>query len=199
MTIQIDPPKPTQYSPLSPARVYCFTGLPGVGKSTLSEAFIERLIETDTHNREDIVWIRNDEVRKELFNNPTYTAEESRKTYYQTIARVQREILNNNIVVCDSTFSNNKYRIALANTTYMYATPLTFIHVTCPEDIAKERIKTRENNVSDADTDVYDIVNESFDEFTDAAEYNVVTAHTDAPVDETVSNIMETINTQNPF
>lgn len=184
----------TYYSLSVSSHIYCFSGLPGVGKSTVSEQFIDHLQTEHDIPRHRIIRFRTDEIRKDIYDDPQYTTEETRHVYFELCHRVRRAIFDRMIVICDATFSNQQYREMLANMAYMFATSVTFFNVTCPEPVAKERIRERGDGVSDADTDVYDVICSDFDQFCGGCpEYDVCKISTEQPLNETVADLNDHI------
>lgn len=129
-------------------------GVPGVGKTSVSEHVVDRL---------DGTLLRTDVVRKELFDEPAYTAEESRRTYEELLARGERIVDRGGVAVLDGTFHDRRYRhMALARAAAA-GVDHRFVHVQCDPDVARERIRAREGDASDADVAVHDHVREQFD------------------------------------
>lgn len=185
------PYQPTEYSVTAPSHVYCFAGAPGVGKSTISEKFIEYLCTEQEILPKRVTRFRTDEIRKEIYDDPQYTTTETKHVYFELCHRVRKAIFDDMIIICDATFSNKEYRERLYNMALMFATQVTFFHVTCPDTVSKERIRGRENNVSDADVDVYETVVSDFDNFcVDDTEYEVYEISTDQSVSDTVNDVI---------
>jgi predicted kinase len=128
-----------------PLLVVC-CGLPGVGKSTVSAYIAENRSATR---------LRTDEVRHDLFENPSYTPDEGRRTYEELFERT-REQLNAGVdVVVDGTFKHARERDQAETLAADAGTTLRFVHVTCPPAVVRERIQSRTDDASDADVSVY--------------------------------------------
>jgi len=132
--------------------VYC--GLPGVGKSTASEYTAERL---------SAVRFRSDEVRYDLFENPTYTPAEMDRTYEEMLKRARAELAAGRDVVVDGTFKQRRRRERAKGVAADTGAALQFDRVTCPPEVVRERIDDRTNDASDADLSVYQQHREQFE------------------------------------
>lgn len=127
-------------------------GFPGVGKSTVARTLAEWL---------DATWLRTDAVRKELFDDPTYEAEESR-TVYQTVMERAREHLSERSVVIDASFADRRHRAAVQRVAAECGVPFTLLKVNCDESVTIDRIRERED-ISDADVEIYHEIKDAFD------------------------------------
>jgi len=142
----------TGVSPGGGPALVAVCGFPGVGKSTVARTLAEWL---------DATWLRTDAVRKELFENPTYEAEESR-IVYRTVMDRAREQLPQRPVVIDASFADRRHRAAVQRVAAECGVPFTLLKVDCEESITIDRIRDRED-ISDADVAVYHEVKDSFD------------------------------------
>ncbi|PSQ42015.1 kinase [Halobacteriales archaeon SW_7_68_16] len=153
-------------------------GLPGVGKTTVSEAIADRL-------GADL--LRTDVVRKDLFPDPDYTDEEERRTYAELLDRGRQRLDRGRNVVLDGTFYDPTYRRrALAIADDIDAT-VRLVKVECDEDAAKERIRARTDDESDADIRVYLMFRDLFEPIDidhDVVDNSGTFAETDAQIDE---------------
>ncbi|MFC6786487.1 AAA family ATPase [Halobaculum halobium] len=129
-------------------------GLPGAGKSTVAEAVADRL---------DAALVRTDVVRKELFPDPSYTDEESRRTYRAVFDRAEDRLAAGEPVVLDGTFRRASRRREARDLADRRGAEVEVVRVRCDEETAKARIRSRENDPSDADTDVYELLREEFE------------------------------------
>lgn len=127
-------------------------GYPGVGKSTVAETLTEWLGATR---------LRTDAVRKELFDEPTYTSEES-KVVYETVMDRAREHLRDGPVVIDASFADRRHRAQAQRVARAGGVECSFIRVHCEESVAISRIRDRED-ISDADVGIYHHVKTSFE------------------------------------
>lgn len=134
--------------------VYC--GLPGVGKSTVSAYTAEQLGATR---------YRSDEVRKDLFEEPSYTSAETRATYDELLERARAELEAGRDVVVDATFRERRERDRAETVAVEADATAQFVHVTCPSEIVVDRLHDRTDDPSDADLEVYREHRDSFDPF----------------------------------
>jgi len=128
-------------------------GFPGVGKSTVSEHIADALGATR---------LRTDAVRKELFDEPTYSAEESRTVYETTFERARELLQAGETVVVDASFSKQRYRDSARGVAVDCGVPFHLVKVDCEERTTVSRIERRDG-ISDADVAVYYEVREGFD------------------------------------
>lgn len=147
--------RPSERIPMSDTtRLVVVCGLPGAGKSTVATAVTDRL---------DAALVRTDVVRKELFSDPSYTAEESRRTYEAMFERAGSYLAGGDSVVLDGTFRRAARRQQARDLAERRDAALQLVRVSCDEQTAKERIRSRADDPSDADVDVYDLLREEFE------------------------------------
>ena len=132
--------------------VYC--GLPGVGKSMASAYTAEQLPATR---------YRSDEIRKELFDEPSYTSAESDATYAELLERARTDLESDTNVVLDATFRSRERRDRAATVADEVGAELAFVHVTCALEVVERRIAERTDGVSDAEFEQHLQLRESFD------------------------------------
>ena len=135
-------------------RLVVVYGLPGAGKSTVAAAVADRL---------DAAIVRTDVVRKELFSDPSYTDEESQQTYEAVFDRAGDRLAAGDPVVLDGTFRRTDRRREARSLAERRGVPAQLLRVRCDEQTAKARIRSREDDPSDADVDVYDLLREEFE------------------------------------
>jgi predicted kinase len=128
-------------------------GLPGVGKSTISERISERL---DTNR------LRTDAVRKELYSDPTYSTQESRTVYRAVFDRARKALAEDRTVVVDASFADRQYRETASNVAGDCGVPFRLLRVECDEAEVLDRIEHRDD-ISDADVEVYHEMAGAFD------------------------------------
>lgn len=126
-------------------KLIAMAGEPGRGKSFLADEVLE-------HRS-----FRSDVLRKELFDakeNLDYDKFEDMLTYsYLILAGIGG--LENEDVALDATFSSEEKLNRFIGLSYLTNRPFEIVEVTCPEEIARERIRQR-NGVSDAGSDLLD-------------------------------------------
>ncbi|WP_178916932.1 AAA family ATPase [Natronomonas gomsonensis] len=135
-------------------RLIVFCGLSGVGKSTASK-YVAEACSAERY--------RSDEVRKELFDDPTYDDAETERTYEALLDRAQSELEAGGSVVLDATFSSERYRAAAADLAERTDADCTFVRVTCRDNVVKRRMEARNDTVSDATFETYLQQKERFD------------------------------------
>jgi len=128
-------------------------GLPGVGKSTVARQVAERI---------DATVVRSDAVRKALYADPTYSAEETASVYDALLSRAENRLDRGESVVLDATFADARFRTAAVELGAAAATEHTLVCVECDQAVAERRIRDRDG-ISDADVDVYRQFADAFD------------------------------------
>ena len=142
---------------MTKARLIVLAGNPGVGKS-----FVAKCIQDEV----GAVVLETDRIRKELFPEPTYSGEESSETYAELYRRAEEALGRGEVVVLDATFNLKMGRDKACSIAESFDAGFDIFHVTCPETVAKKRIRNRTDTLSDADCEVYDIIDGAFEEFT---------------------------------
>lgn len=128
-------------------------GLPGVGKSTVARRVADRL---------DAEVLRTDVVRKELFDDPGYTAEETAAVYDELLARAEDRLADGRRVVLDATFKTRERRREARALAGRVDCGFRLVFVDCEESVVERRIADREG-VSDADFEVHRQFRERFE------------------------------------
>jgi predicted kinase len=128
-------------------RLVVVCGLPGVGKSTVSAAFADRL---------DATRLRTDVVRRDLAEDPGYSDAERERVYAELFARAaDRFAAGERAVVLDGTFVRRADRDRAVAVARGAGAGSTFVHVDCAVDVVRERMAVREDDASDADFAVH--------------------------------------------
>lgn len=146
-------------------QLICVAGLPGCGKSVVARLLAERL---------DGLLLRTDAIRKELFPRPDYSPEESIRTYAEFYRRAEEGLAAGLVVVMDATFYSRASREQAAAIAQQTGVPLRLLLVTAPEEIVRERIAQRTNDISDADFRVYLEMKAIFEPLTEAENHTVI-------------------------
>jgi len=162
-------------------------GLPGTGKTALSEALADRLGSTV---------ISNDRVRKELadiapeasasaeFGTGIYTPSWTRRTYAETVRRAARLLSYGESVIIDASWTSAELRAeAACLARYADVTALD-----CHTSRAGERLRTRARGVSDADPAVAARMAETADPWPEATLID-----TSGPVEESAELALRAI------
>lgn len=129
-------------------------GLPGAGKTTVSEAVADRL---------DAPRLRTDVVRKAVLDDPDYTPEETRRVYAALLDRARETVDREGAAVLDGTFKYERQREAARETAAELGVPFRLVKVECSEAVVRERIAAREGDESDADFAVHELLREEFE------------------------------------
>jgi len=128
-------------------------GLPGVGKSTVAERVA-------AHVDGDV--LRTDVIRKDLFEDPTYTDAETDAVYAELVDRARERVAAGRSVVLDATFADARFRADARTVGERVAASFDLVEVTCDESVVERRIERRDG-ISDADFDVHLLFKEAFD------------------------------------
>jgi aminoglycoside phosphotransferase family enzyme/predicted kinase len=160
-----------------PPALLLMCGLPACGKSTLARRLAAAL---------DGTVLRSDVLRKRLAGLPPtsratadygtglYAADHTERTYRLLGRRALDALRRGRVVVADATFSRAAWRRRLLDVATRLGYPALVVHMSCPEEVARERLAARAQQpqeVSDADVDVYARAVETFevpDELEDA-------------------------------
>ena len=159
------------------------SGLPGSGKSYLSQRLAEEL---------PAVVVESDRVRKTLFPEPAYTAEES-ALIHRICQEVIRRLLARGVrVIFDATNLIEFQREALYSLAERSGARLLIVRTVAPEPVVHERLEQRKlhpANASDADWRVYRRMSTS--------EQQIARSHlcidTSQDIDQAIRRIMKAI------
>ncbi|MFC7177471.1 AAA family ATPase [Halosegnis marinus] len=128
-------------------------GLPGAGKTTVAEEVADRL---------DAAMLRTDVVRKELFSDPDYTDAEAEAVYDELFARAADALADGNVVL-DATFRTRGFREGARATADRAGADFRLVSVECDDAVARERIRSRTDDESDADIRVYELFRDEYE------------------------------------
>lgn len=129
-------------------------GVPGVGKTSVAEYAATQL---------DAELVRTDVVRKDIIDDPEYTDEEADRVYGELLARAERFVERDGVVVLDGTFHDRSFRERTLATADELDADYRFLEVECDPSIARERIRERVGDESDADVEVHDMFRDIYD------------------------------------
>jgi len=129
-------------------------GLPGAGKTTVSEEAADRL---------DAALLRTDVVRKDVAPDPEYTDAERRRVYDELFDRASARLEAGESVVLDGTFTRTEYRERARSIAERVDVSFQLVRVECEEDVVRDRIAARENDESDADFEIYELYRDQFE------------------------------------
>lgn len=131
--------------------VIVVSGLPGTGKSYFCLRLSERL---------PFIILESDALRKKLFPNPTYTAEES-AYLFRTIHYLIEDLVKKGMpIIFDATNLEEKHRERIYNIAERLNARLIIVRTEAPPELVQQRLEQRmvsKNNKdnSDADWSVY--------------------------------------------
>lgn len=131
---------------LGPPLLLIVRGLSGTGKTTLAEALAERF---------RLQCLQTDLVRRQLFSgdggvtaaaDSRYSAENRRKVYEQMLHLAEEELQDRCGVVLDGTFLTNETRSEALELAARYGAVPLIVECRCPEDVARQRIASRQES-----------------------------------------------------
>jgi uncharacterized protein len=135
-------------------RLVLVGGLPGTGKSTLSNALAEQL---------GMVVLSSDRVRKELhglaphqsaaapYQQGLYSPAATERTYTELLARAGHCLAQGESVVLDASWTHATHRAAAAELARSAHAELIALHCTAPPEVITQRLRERTGSISDAD------------------------------------------------
>jgi predicted kinase len=133
--------------------IVLMNGLPGSGKSTLALALAESL---------GAAYLSTDEVRKRLFREIRYD-NRYKELVYNIIALFVEKMTTATPVVVDGTFSRNVYRAIFEDLGKSLGRKVHCVHCHCEERVCLERIRKRKAGYSDADEEVFRIIQKEWE------------------------------------
>ncbi len=115
-------------------------GLPGTGKTTIASLLASKL---------NAAHLRTDVIRKEMFDNLTYSGEEKQKVYLEMLKRA-KGCLDKRTVILDATFPSAKLRTSAVKIAEDNKIPWCIVETIAPESIIRKRLDKRRGDASDA-------------------------------------------------
>jgi len=98
--------------------------------------------------------LRTDVIRKELFDEPTYSDAETETVYAELIERARERVAAGRAVVLDATFADARFRADVREVGERVAGAFDLVEVECDEAVVERRIERRDG-ISDADFEVH--------------------------------------------
>jgi len=185
---------PAQVTAASPPTLVMLSGLPGSGKSYLACRLRARL---------GAEIVEADRVRKALFTEPLYTAEESKLVH-----RVCRIVVGNILrrggnAIYDATNLVEFHRTFVYRLAERCQARLVIVQTIAPEEVIRERLAARlaERNpldASDADWQIYEKLKRAISK-RDRFAHRVVVVDTTQDTEESVARILQVIREAAPL
>ncbi|MGE5597074.1 MAG: AAA family ATPase [Hyphomicrobiales bacterium] len=132
--------------PAEPALVM-LSGLPGSGKTTFAHRLLERL---------DAVHIESDAIRRELFAEPRYVAEEHARVFRTAEDRARSALERGASVVFDATNLTTKDRRRFVRLAERLGCPLVAARMVAPAETIRARLSRPRDGWSRADVRVFE-------------------------------------------
>ncbi len=161
-------------------------GLSGSGKTTHSQAILERL---------GAIRLRSDVERKRLAGLAAqaragaaagagiYTAEMTRRTYARLAQLAQGIIENGYAVIVDATFLQSPYRESFRQLAESLGVPFHLLDFTAPAEVLRQRIRARKHDASDANLAILEKQLEEYQPLTEAEQADCISIDTSTEVD----------------
>jgi hypothetical protein len=127
-------------------------GLPGSGKSYFATRLAKMF---------NAYYINSDRIRKEMFTNRTYSAQEKAAVYHAMLVKMKDALDQNKNLVLDATFHKNETR-QLFLQEIKEKDKIYFIEVRAAENIARERLD-ESRPYSEADYEVYKLIRQHWE------------------------------------
>lgn len=157
-------------------------GLPGVGKSCLSEHLAPLI---------DAVVLSSDKVRKELIARPTYSKAEV-KLIYNLISLIAKYLHNAGLnCIIDATFNREKLRKQFKRKLELPDEQVRIVECISQENIIIQRLMARKKGYSDADFSVYKRMKKNFQPIREA---HITVDTSQLPLDTVAREIVNRIS-----
>jgi hypothetical protein len=154
------------YTRSQKGQLILMSGLSGSGKTTVARHLARHL---------GAIHLRSDAVRKHLAGIPLeqkggtdlYTSQMSQKTY-DRLLELGIKLANRGFpVILDAKYDRQAFRKEAIAQAQSYQVPVKIIYCTAPEDVVRDRLLSRTNDVSDATADLLTQQQASAEPFTD--------------------------------
>lgn len=175
------------------------SGLPGTGKSTVARG----LAESDGFR-----WVRSDAVRKELsqqhssvdvadttaeFREGIYSAEWTERTYAECLSRACAALQTGERVVVDATFHEDQRRVQFIEAAGRLGIPVIWLTCETQPETARARLDARHNDVSDADSQIYERIASVWQPGTTATQRALVAVDAEQSLDNMIAQARTSI------
>ncbi len=143
-------------------------GLPGTGKSVLSEHLVDA---------GHFQWLRADAIRKELagidphesgaseVRSGIYTPAWNDRTYDECLARARESLFRGGRVLIDASFKEERRRLAFVDVARDWGVPVRILECVSPPNLVRKRLARRTKDPSDADWSIYEHVRATWEPF----------------------------------
>lgn len=139
------------------------SGLPGTGKSTLSQGL------ADSAHFDEV--LRSDVLRKELAAKPSlavspadlYSAGSTERTYDECWCRARKRLLSGGRVIVDATFQRESFRRRFLQLALDCGARTIWLECQAPAEVVQQRLLSRHGDASDADWAVYQLVRDRWE------------------------------------
>jgi aminoglycoside phosphotransferase family enzyme/predicted kinase len=183
----------------TPERKPCLllvAGLPGTGKSRLAR---------ELGDRAGFRVVRSDVVRKELAGLPCqgqtpaqlrgslYTAEWNDRTYAECRRRAERLLFEENRVLVDATFREERQRQAFLDAAVRWGVPGVLLLCQAEPETVRRRLESRQGDASDADWSVYQQVAGSWEEVGEPTRSALQTISTEGSPEQVVTRALNAL------
>jgi aminoglycoside phosphotransferase family enzyme/predicted kinase len=169
-------------------------GLPGTGKSALSEALGDRLGYTVLNSdrvRKELAEISPDTPAPAPYGTGIYNAFWTRRTYAELLARATRLLSYGESVIIDASWTSAQHRADAACTAEQARAHL--IPLQCDTPLADERLRTRPRGVSDASPAIAAQMAESAAPWPEA-----ITIDTSGPIEDSAQRALRAVRPHGP-
>ncbi|GAB3975560.1 AAA family ATPase [Actinoallomurus acanthiterrae] len=169
-------------------------GLPGTGKSALSEALGDRLgytVLSSDRVRKELAELAPDTPASAPYGTGIYNAFWTRRTYTELLDRAARLLSYGESVIIDASWTSAEHRADAARTADQ--THADLIPLRCHTPLATERLRTRPRGVSDADPAIAAQMAESTDPWPEA-----VAIDTSGPIEDSAERALRAVRPHGP-
>jgi aminoglycoside phosphotransferase family enzyme/predicted kinase len=170
-----------QYSEPQRGRLILVAGLSGSGKSTVARELTLRL---------GAIHIRSDAVRKHLAgvvlerkgDESIYTPAMTDRTYGRLLELGMMLARHGFAVILDAKFDRRQFRRAAIDRARSAGLPVSILHCTAPVSVMRDRLTTRQGDVSDAGPEILERQQGEFETFDDTERPCVIEVDTTKPL-----------------
>ena len=153
-------------------------GLPGAGKSYFASRLAARM---------EAGYINSDRVRKKMYADRTYSADEKLSVYDEMLSQMKEAIKQNKTLVIDATF----YKDAIRKEFIVEGRGnILFIEVKAEQSLIKERLEKIRTD-SEADFEVYRSIQSQFEPM---KESHLILYSTDINITDMINKAMNYLN-----